>query len=125
MELLVMQYSRFHISSVCAGFTLTFWWLLVMAVLLLLLVLLLLVLLLLVVVMLVMVVISLALLLLLLLLLLRGAGAPPFNDDTPQQIFERILDCNVEFLTDEGEHVLSEEGRDLISQLLQVGPLYI
>eukprot|EP00775_Hariotina_reticulata_P007561 gene7561-7768_t len=49
-------------------------------------------------------------------------GAPPFNDDTPQQIFERILDCNVEFIKDEGEHVLSEEGRDLISQLLQGDP---
>jgi hypothetical protein len=49
------------------------------------------------------------------------AGAPPFNADTPQEIFERILDCNVEFLLDEdGQHVVSQECRDLISSLLQV-----
>lgn len=50
-----------------------------------------------------------------------AAGAPPFNADTPQEIFDRILDCNVEFYLDEnGEHVVSEECRDLISKLLQV-----
>jgi hypothetical protein len=49
------------------------------------------------------------------------AGAPPFNADTPQEIFERILDCNVEFILDEdGQHVVSQECRDLISALLQV-----
>lgn len=50
-----------------------------------------------------------------------SAGAPPFNADTPQEIFERILDGNVEFLLDEdGQHVVSEECRGLITQLLQV-----
>jgi hypothetical protein len=49
-------------------------------------------------------------------------GAPPFNADTPQEIFERILDCNVDFILDEdGQHVVSEECRNLISSLLQVG----
>ncbi|WIA44424.1 hypothetical protein OEZ86_007187 [Tetradesmus obliquus] len=50
-------------------------------------------------------------------------GAPPFNADTPQEIFERILDCNVEFILDEeGQHVVSQECRDLISSLLQGDP---
>lgn len=49
-------------------------------------------------------------------------GAPPFNADTPEEIFSRILDCQVEFLTDPdtGEHVISEACRDFIASLLQV-----
>jgi hypothetical protein len=49
------------------------------------------------------------------------AGAPPFNADTPQEIFERALDGRIEFVLDEdGQHAASPECRDLIARLLTV-----
>ena len=51
------------------------------------------------------------------------AGVPPFNADTPQAIFERILDGNIVWPTDEdGNHMMSEDCRDLISKLLNPVP---
>jgi hypothetical protein len=51
------------------------------------------------------------------------AGVPPFNADTPQAIFSRILDGNIEWPTDEqGNHMISEDCRDLINKLLNPVP---
>ena len=44
------------------------------------------------------------------------AGTPPFNADTPEEIFENILDRRIEW---PGEDEMSAECRDLIDQLLE------
>ncbi|XP_058055963.1 uncharacterized protein LOC131207368 [Anopheles bellator] len=43
-------------------------------------------------------------------------GVPPFNDETPQKVFENILARNIEWPTD--EESLSQEAVDAVEQLL-------
>ena len=47
-------------------------------------------------------------------------GIPPFNDDTPELVFEHILDR--ELLWPEGDEALSEQSVSAIEQLLTVNP---
>lgn len=47
-------------------------------------------------------------------------GIPPFNDDTPQQVFTNILERNIEWPT--GDEALSENVVDAIEQLLTSDP---
>eukprot|EP01102_Stenamoeba_stenopodia_P019851 TRINITY_DN7584_c0_g1_i2.p1 TRINITY_DN7584_c0_g1~~TRINITY_DN7584_c0_g1_i2.p1 ORF type:complete len:1360 (+),score=248.69 TRINITY_DN7584_c0_g1_i2:678-4757(+) len=47
-------------------------------------------------------------------------GIPPFNDETPEKIFERILDRQLEW--PENPEDMSEEAKDLISKLLHPDP---
>ena len=59
------------------------------------------------------------------------AGSPPFNADTPEEIFDNILDRNIEWPEDpmptgdedeEEEEGMSPECRDLIDRLLTPNP---
>lgn len=46
-------------------------------------------------------------------------GIPPFNDDSPEKIFENILQRKIEWPDiGEGENELSSRAKDLISRLL-------
>lgn len=47
-------------------------------------------------------------------------GIPPFNDETPQQVFKNILDRNIEWPTD--DEALSQSVVDAIEQLLTHDP---
>ncbi|EFA00805.1 Serine/threonine-protein kinase greatwall-like Protein [Tribolium castaneum] len=47
-------------------------------------------------------------------------GIPPFNDETPQQVFKNILDHNIEWPTD--DEALSKEVVDAIETLLTPDP---
>ena len=47
-------------------------------------------------------------------------GIPPFNDDTPELVFEHILDHDL--LWPEGSEALSEQSVDAIEQFLTVNP---
>ena len=47
-------------------------------------------------------------------------GIPPFNDDTPEKIFQRILDCRI--IWPEVPEEMSYEAQDLIRQLLCPNP---
>ncbi|XP_053669866.1 serine/threonine-protein kinase greatwall [Anopheles nili] len=47
-------------------------------------------------------------------------GVPPFNDETPQKVFENILGRNIEWPT--GEESLSTEAVDVVEQLLEMDP---
>jgi hypothetical protein len=52
-----------------------------------------------------------------------GAGVPPFNADSPSEIFEKILDGHIHWPAGEdGECVVSPACRDLITQLLNQVP---
>ncbi|XP_053682408.1 serine/threonine-protein kinase greatwall [Sabethes cyaneus] len=48
-------------------------------------------------------------------------GVPPFNDETPQKVFENILSRNIEWPQD--EESLSNEAVETIEQLLEMDPL--
>lgn len=49
------------------------------------------------------------------------AGIPPFHADTPEEIFDNILDRNLSFpAPDEDEEGMSDDCRDLIERLLEV-----
>lgn len=48
------------------------------------------------------------------------AGIPPFNADTPEEIFDNILDRRITWPDEED---MSPECRDLIDKLLQPNPL--
>lgn len=48
-------------------------------------------------------------------------GVPPFNDETPQKVFENILSRNIEWPQD--EESLSNEAVETIERLLEMDPL--
>jgi len=48
-------------------------------------------------------------------------GIPPFNDETPEQIFQNILNRDIPW-PEEDEFVFSPDGRDLIDRLLTFEP---
>lgn len=47
-------------------------------------------------------------------------GVPPFNDETPQKVFENILSRNIEW--PEGDEELSDEAVGAIDQFLTMDP---
>ncbi|XP_062702480.1 serine/threonine-protein kinase greatwall isoform X3 [Aedes albopictus] len=47
-------------------------------------------------------------------------GVPPFNDETPQKVFENILSRNIEWPQD--EEALSEEAVEAVEKLLEMEP---
>ncbi|XP_058812547.1 serine/threonine-protein kinase greatwall [Topomyia yanbarensis] len=47
-------------------------------------------------------------------------GVPPFNDETPQKVFENILSRNIEWPQD--EESLSQEASETVQQLLEMDP---
>ena len=50
-------------------------------------------------------------------------GIPPFHAETPEEIFDNILDRNIEWPVDEdGDPVVSDACRDLIDRLLSMRP---
>ena len=50
-------------------------------------------------------------------------GVPPFNDDTPQLVFDRIVNMKIEWPKDqEGGEFLSPQAKDLISRFLTEDP---
>lgn len=48
-------------------------------------------------------------------------GFPPFNAETPDEVFENILNRHIAW-PDEEEFTISDEARDLINQLIQLDP---
>ena len=49
-------------------------------------------------------------------------GRPPFNADTPEEVFQNILLRNISWQTDDEDVVVSEEARDLMNQLMCLDP---
>lgn len=49
-------------------------------------------------------------------------GYPPFNDETPQLVFDNILACRINWPTLEPEQDISPAAKDLILRLLTVDP---
>ncbi|XP_004530056.1 serine/threonine-protein kinase greatwall isoform X2 [Ceratitis capitata] len=47
-------------------------------------------------------------------------GVPPFNDETPQKVFDNILNKNIEW--PEGDEALSAEAMEAVDQLLTIDP---
>ncbi|XP_028897025.2 serine/threonine-protein kinase greatwall isoform X3 [Zeugodacus cucurbitae] len=48
-------------------------------------------------------------------------GLPPFNDETPQKVFDNILNKNIEW--PQGDEALSAEAMEAVDQLLTIDPL--
>ncbi|KAM0712042.1 hypothetical protein Q7P37_011136 [Cladosporium fusiforme] len=49
-------------------------------------------------------------------------GRPPFNADTPEEVFKNILARNIQWPEDEDEDFASEEAKDLINKLICLDP---
>ncbi len=49
-------------------------------------------------------------------------GFPPFNADTPEEVFDNIVNRRIAWPEDEDEVEVSEEARDLINNLIQLDP---
>lgn len=49
-------------------------------------------------------------------------GRPPFNADTPDEVFKNILARNIQWPEDEDEDFASEEAKDLINKLICLDP---
>nr|POF12968.1 serine/threonine-protein kinase ppk18 [Quercus suber] len=49
-------------------------------------------------------------------------GTPPFNADTPEEVFQHILNRNIHWPEEDEDVVVSDEARDLINRLLCVDP---
>lgn len=49
-------------------------------------------------------------------------GRPPFNADTPDEVFKNILARNIQWPEDEDEDFASEDAKDLINKLLCLDP---
>jgi serine/threonine-protein kinase RIM15 len=49
-------------------------------------------------------------------------GRPPFNAESPEQVFKNILARNIQWPEDEDEDFASEEAKDLINKLLCLDP---
>ena len=49
-------------------------------------------------------------------------GYPPFNADTPEQVFENIVNRKIAWPEDDDEIEVSQEARDLVNQLIQLDP---
>ncbi|KAK5127164.1 hypothetical protein LTR85_008525 [Meristemomyces frigidus] len=49
-------------------------------------------------------------------------GRPPFNADTPEEVFHNILSRNIQWPTDDEEDAVSEEAKDLMDKLMCVDP---
>ena len=49
-------------------------------------------------------------------------GRPPFNADTPEEVFQNILNRNIHWPTEDEEDAVSEEAKDLMNKLMCVDP---
>ncbi|KAK3109219.1 rim15, signal transduction response regulator [Teratosphaeriaceae sp. CCFEE 6253] len=49
-------------------------------------------------------------------------GRPPFNADTPEEVFQNILARNIHWSEDEEESGISEEAKDLMDRLMTLDP---
>jgi serine/threonine-protein kinase RIM15 len=49
-------------------------------------------------------------------------GRPPFNAETPEEVFKNILARNIQWPEDEDEDFASEEAKDLINKLICLDP---
>lgn len=49
-------------------------------------------------------------------------GRPPFNADTPEEVFHNILSRKIQWPTEDEEDAVSEEAKDLINKLMCVHP---
>ncbi|TKA67458.1 hypothetical protein B0A55_08079 [Friedmanniomyces simplex] len=49
-------------------------------------------------------------------------GRPPFNADTPEEVFQNILARNIHWSADEEESGVSEEAKDLMDKLMALDP---
>ncbi|KAF7185009.1 Serine/threonine-protein kinase RIM15 [Pseudocercospora fuligena] len=49
-------------------------------------------------------------------------GRPPFNADTPEEVFQNILARNIHWPTEEEEDDVSEEAKDLMNKLMCLDP---
>ena len=49
-------------------------------------------------------------------------GRPPFNADTPEEVFQNILSRNIQWPTDDEEDTVSEEAKDLMNRLMCLDP---
>lgn len=49
-------------------------------------------------------------------------GRPPFNADTPEEVFQNILARKIQWPDADEEHTVSEEAKDLINKLIVLDP---
>jgi len=49
-------------------------------------------------------------------------GRPPFNADTPEEVFHNILSRNIQWPIDDEEDVVSDEAKDLMNKLMCMDP---
>lgn len=49
-------------------------------------------------------------------------GRPPFNAETPEEVFQNILSRNIHWPTDDEEDMVSEEAKDLVNKLICLDP---
>ena len=49
-------------------------------------------------------------------------GRPPFNADTPEEVFHNILSRKIQWATEDEDFEVSEEARDLMDKLMCVDP---
>ncbi|KAF2172424.1 hypothetical protein M409DRAFT_17657 [Zasmidium cellare ATCC 36951] len=49
-------------------------------------------------------------------------GRPPFNADTPEEVFQNILARNIQWPTEDEEDPVSEEAKDLMNKLMCLDP---
>lgn len=49
-------------------------------------------------------------------------GRPPFNAETPEEVFQNILSRNIHWPTEDEEDMVSEEAKDLVNKLMCLDP---
>ncbi|KAK5117715.1 hypothetical protein LTR62_005139 [Meristemomyces frigidus] len=49
-------------------------------------------------------------------------GAPPFNAETPEEVFQNILDRNIQWPSEDEDYYASAEARDLMNKLMCTEP---